>query len=125
MIEWLERELPLVGEVDPHGHRSRLERLHHLGSEPTELPSSRHDVVIRPERRDAGAPLVPLSYKDFRVVDDVSAPAGAGTVLTDQPRPVVVELHGNRNAARLTGLTPRRLQFSGQRGAHPELAQPF
>jgi TetR/AcrR family transcriptional regulator, lmrAB and yxaGH operons repressor len=46
-------------------------------------------------------------------------------VLTDHPRPVVVELGRNRNTARLAGLPADGLQFGGQRGAQPKPAQPL
>src|ERR1700727_2476037 len=87
-----------VGEVDPDRHRSRLQRLGDFGSHQPELAAARRDVVIRSEFRYSGTPLISLSDTNIRVIDNVSAPPGAGAVLTDDPRPIVVELHRNGNA---------------------------
>jgi hypothetical protein len=114
-----------VGKVDPDRHRSRLQRLGDLGSHQPELATARRDVVIRSEFRYSGSPLISLSHTNIRVVDNVSAPPGAGAVLTDDPRPVVVELHRNGNTPQLAGLAADGLQLGGHRGAQPQLAQPL
>jgi TetR/AcrR family transcriptional repressor of lmrAB and yxaGH operons len=46
-------------------------------------------------------------------------------VLRDDPRPVVVELRRNGNAAHLASLATDGFKFGSQRGAQPDSAQPF
>jgi len=113
-----------VGEVDPYRHRGCLQRLGDLGPQWPELTTAGHDIVIGSEFRHSGAPLITLSHPDIGIVDDVSTPTRTGAVLTDDPRPVVVELRRNGNAAHLAGLAADGFQFGGQRGAQPESAQP-
>src|SRR5271166_929567 len=128
---WLEavearwHAISLVGEVDPNRHGSRLQRLYHLGSESSELAAACDDIVVRPECRDSGAPLIPLSHTDIRIVGDISAPTGAGAMLADHPRTVVVELSRHGDPAYLAGLAPDGLQLGGHGGAHPQSAQPL
>src|SRR6202030_3469401 len=106
-----------VSEVDPYRHGSRLQRLDDLGRHSPELASARHDIVIGSEIRHSRAPLTALSDTDIRVVGNVSNPTGASAVLGDDPRPAVVELRRNGNAARLTALATDGFQFGGHRGA--------
>jgi hypothetical protein len=81
------------------------------------------DIVVGPEFRYADPPLITLSQANIGVVDDVSAPPGAGAVLRDDPCPVLVELRRNGNAAQLAALAADGLQLGSHRGAQPEFAQ--
>ena len=49
-----------------------------LVSHQPELATARRDVVIRSEFRYSGTPLISLSHTNIGVVDNVTAPPGAG-----------------------------------------------